>query len=96
LHKHHPVEVTCGSFEKQSVEANLHPGHGNGWPSHAATNPAGSDIDSHCKSADRDKKEDIPHTWNHWVLDDLKRKIVPTHSAICTDEHGSQWNHLKL
>jgi hypothetical protein len=87
VHDHDVVEVTCGSFEKETYEAIWY-----------AKNAIDLETDSLFASAFRMKEEDIPHTRNNWVCYDFKeRRIVPTHYAIRTyNWNGSFGWHLKL
>jgi hypothetical protein len=71
VHDRHVVEVTTGSFEKETHAAGLFVD-----AMDAADLNAASDF---C-SAYRDKHKDIPHTKNDWVRYDFnKRRILPTH-----------------
>jgi hypothetical protein len=71
VHDRLVVEVTSGSFEKETHAAGLFVD-----AMDAADLNAASDF---C-SAYRDKHEDIPHTKNNWVCYDFnKRSMLPTH-----------------
>jgi hypothetical protein len=77
------VEVTCGSFEKETEGANPHSGAFNNYPYWAAKNAADLETPSEFVSAFRWPTEDIPHTRNNWVCHDFKeRRTVPTHYAV--------------
>jgi hypothetical protein len=89
VHDRHVVEVTSGSFEKetQGLEDD---------PRCAAKNATDFETDSLFFSAFRDKEEDIPHTRNNWICYDFKeRRIVPTHYTIRTHHGGPGDDHLK-
>jgi hypothetical protein len=84
VHDGDVVDVTCGSFEKET--------HGEMY---AAKNAADLETDSQFCSA-YCMNEDIPHTRNNWICYDFKeRRIVPTHYTIRTNEYGPRWWHLK-
>jgi hypothetical protein len=86
VHDHHVVNITSGSFEKETVGANPHSGAYDNDPGHAAKNAADLETDSCFFSAYRSGKADIPHTRNNWVCYDFKeRRIVPTHYTIRTN-----------
>jgi hypothetical protein len=97
VHDRHVVEVTCGSFEKETQGANPHSGAFGNDPRYAAKNIADLNTDSLFSSAYRDKKEDIPHTRNNWVCYDFKERwIRPTHYTIRTHDNCLFRNcHLK-
>jgi hypothetical protein len=96
VHDRHVVDVTSGSFEKETNGANPHSGAYNNNPTYAAKNAADLEADSYFFSAYREKEEDIPHTRNNWVCCDFKeRRIVPTHYAIRTCDGGPGSPHLK-
>jgi hypothetical protein len=89
VHDHHIVDVTSGSFEKETIGANSHSGAYGNLPDNAAKNAADLETGSRFQSAYRGRSEDIPHTKNNWVCYDFKeRRIVPTHCAIRT--HGGR------
>jgi hypothetical protein len=74
VHDRHVVEITCGSFEKETQRGN-----------NAAKNAADLEAISCFESAYRLKKEDIRHTRNNWICYDFKeRRIVPAHYTIRT------------
>jgi hypothetical protein len=92
----HDVEVTSGSFEKETEGANPHSGAFNNELRWVAKNAADLEINSCFHSAFRNKKEDIPHTKNNWVCYDFKeRRIAPTHYTIRTFAGGPGNSHLK-
>jgi hypothetical protein len=96
VHDRNVVEVTSGSFEKETHGANPHSGAFNNNPTYAAKNAANLKTDSYFRSAHRDKKEDIPHMRNSWICYDFKeRRIVPTHYTIRTNFYGPFAEHLK-
>jgi cell division protein FtsB len=83
VHDYHVVDVTCGSFEKET--------HG---AIYAAHNAADLKIDSCFYSAYH--LGSIPHTRNNWLCYDFKeRRIVPTHYTIRTCSSGAGGCHLK-
>jgi hypothetical protein len=96
VHDRNVVEVTSGSFEKETKGANPHSGAFNNDPSYAAKNAADLETDSRFYSAYRREEEDIPHTRNNWICYDFKkRRIMPTHSTIRTNEGGPGGWHLE-
>jgi hypothetical protein len=97
VHDRHVVDVTCGSFEKETEGANPHSGAYYNWSQCAAKNAADLESDSIFRSAYRPKKEDIRHTRNNWICYDFKeRRIVPTHYTIRTNgDYGTGYSHLK-
>jgi hypothetical protein len=91
VHDHHVVEVTWGSFEKETHGLSVDPDYS--W---AAKNAADLETDLDSFSAYREEEEDILHTRNNWLCYDFKeRRIVPTHYAIRTDEYGPGATYLK-
>jgi hypothetical protein len=97
VHRRHVVEVTLGSFEKETQGANTHSGAYENDPEHAAKNVADLESDSRFASAYRKEEEDIPHTRNNWVCSDFKeRRIMPTHYTIRTNWESPGGCHLKL
>jgi hypothetical protein len=95
VHGRHIVDVTFGSFEKETEGANPHSGAFCNASNYAAKNAADLETDSYFCSAYR-RKEDILHTRNNWLCYDFKeRKIVPTHYAIRTNLAGPGYSHLK-
>jgi hypothetical protein len=90
VHDRHVVDVTCGSFEKETMGAN---------PYYAAKKAADLEInsfDAFFCSAYRWKDENIPHTRNNWICYDFKeRRIVSTHYTIRTCETRPGSSHLK-
>jgi hypothetical protein len=94
VHKRHIVDVTSGSFEKETFGANPHSGAYYNNPLFAE-NAADLETFSCFLSAYREKKEDIPHTRNNWICYDFKEKrIMPTHYTIRTNSGILGW-HLK-
>jgi hypothetical protein len=86
VHDCHVVDVTSGSFEKETHGANPHSGAYDNHPYNVAKNAADLEADSVFGSAFRDRWEDIPQTKNNWVCYDFKeRRIVPTHYTIRQD-----------
>jgi hypothetical protein len=85
VHDYHVVNITCGSFEKETDGDNS-----------GAKNPADLEIDSLFLSAYRKKEDDIRPTKNNWICYDFKeRRIVPTHYAIRTNKNDIEGDHLK-
>jgi hypothetical protein len=96
VHDRHVVDVTSGSFEKETQGANPHSGAYQNRDDYAAKNAADLGNDSHFYSAFRDKEEDIPHTRNNWICYNFKeRRIVPTHYTIRTYYGDPGQDHLK-
>jgi hypothetical protein len=92
VHDRHVVDITCGSFEKETRRANPHSGAFGNNPNYAAD----LETDSRFVSACRIRSEDIPHTRNNWICYDFKeRRIVPTHYTIRTHGGGPGGTHLK-
>jgi hypothetical protein len=95
VHDRNVIDVTSGSFEKETLGANPHSGAYDNNPRYAAKNTADLETHSHFFSACREK-EDIPHTRNNWICYDFKeRRIVPTHYTIRTYWNGPGNSHLK-
>jgi hypothetical protein len=91
VHDRKIVDVTCGSFEKETYGANPHSGVWTNRADLAAKNVADLETNLCLMSAYRIK--DIPHTRNNWICYDFKeRRIVPTHYTIRTYDGNS---HLK-
>jgi hypothetical protein len=96
VHDRSVVDVTSGSFEKETHGANPHSGAYKNDPNYAAKNAADLETISCFGSASRDKKEDIPHTRNNWICYDFKkRRIMPTHYTIRTNWGSPGYSHLK-
>jgi hypothetical protein len=92
----HVVDVTCGSFEKETCGANPHSVAYDNQPYNAAKNAADLESDLYFYSAFREKQERIPHTRNNWICYNFKeRKIVPTHYTIRTNFGDPGGVHLK-
>jgi hypothetical protein len=95
VHDHHVVDITCGSFEKETVGANPHSGAYDNDPDCAAKNAADLETYSCFESAYR-WEGDISHTRNNWICYDFKeRTIVPTHYTIRTNRNDPGYLHLK-
>jgi hypothetical protein len=96
VHDRQIVDVTCGSFEKETCGANPHSGALHNEDNCAAKNVVDLEDDSVFASALRGKEEDIPHTRNNWICYNFKeRRIVPTHYTIRTHASGPGVSHLK-
>jgi hypothetical protein len=96
VHDRNVVEVTSGSFEKETYGANPHSGAFDNDPSFAAKNVADLETDLFFLSAYRTREKDIPHTWNNWICYHFKeRRIVPTHYTIRTWRGNPGGHHLK-
>jgi hypothetical protein len=96
VHDHLVVDVTSGSFEKETNGANPHSGTYDNKPMNAAKNVADLKSDSIFHSACRLKIKDIPHTRNNWICYNFKeRRIVPTHYTIRTNSGAPGGSHLK-
>jgi hypothetical protein len=104
VHDRKVIEVTSGSFEKETQGANPHSGAYNNDLDNATKNAADLETDScfysasrqHFGSAFRWRNEYIPHTRNNWICYDFKeRRIVPTHYTIGTNYDYPGRNHLK-
>jgi hypothetical protein len=96
VHDHNVVEVTSGSFEKETQGANPYSGAWDNLAIHAAKNAA--DLESYTEflSACRKKEEDIPHTRNNWICYDFKeRRIVSTLCAVRTNDGSPGMEHMK-
>jgi hypothetical protein len=93
----HVVEVTSGSFEKETHGADPYSGAYDNDPRNAAKNAADLETDSCFSSACRDSEiEWIPHTRNNWLCYDSKeRRTLPTHYAILTHGGPPGSAHLK-
>jgi hypothetical protein len=97
VHDRHVVDVTCGSFEKETWGANPQSGAYDNRPDRAAKSAADLEADSDFFSPYRDdEEEDIPRTRNNWVCYGFKeRRIVPTHYTIRTNIFGPGNFHLR-
>jgi hypothetical protein len=94
VHNGRIVDVTCGSFEKETYGANPRSGVYKNDPNFAAKNAADLETVSYFESAFREKKQHIRHMRNNWVCYDFKEKrIVPTHYTIRTNGYDGpgQW-----
>jgi hypothetical protein len=92
----HVVDVTCGSFEKETHSANAHSGAYDNLDCAAAKNTSDLEATSYFQSAFRNKEEDIPYTRNNWLCYNFKeKKIVRTHYTIRTHGSCSDGSHLK-
>jgi hypothetical protein len=92
VHDCHIIDITSGSFEKETNGASppmVAP------PDCALKNAIDFESTSHFASSCRYNFEGIPHTRNNWVCYDFKaRRIVPPHYAIRPNNAGSGANHL--
>jgi hypothetical protein len=96
VHDRQVVDVTSGSFEKETFGTNPHSGAYDNDPQFAAKNAADLEAYSLFISAYRDKLEDVPHMRNNRVCYDFKeRGIVPTHYTIRTHGGYSGGPHVK-
>jgi hypothetical protein len=96
VHDRKIIDITCGSFEKETLGANPHSGAWDNNPRWCAKNVADLESYSCFLSTYRKKEEDIPHTRNNWICYDFKeRRIVPTHYTIRTNTCGLGSSHLK-
>jgi hypothetical protein len=83
VHDRHAVDITSGSFEKETCGANPHSGAYDNLLRYAAKNAFDLETDSPFLSAYRDEEGVIPHTRNNWLCYDFKeRRIVPSHYTI--------------
>jgi hypothetical protein len=95
VHHRHVVEVTNGSFEKETHGANPHSGAYDHDTDNAAKNAADLETDS-CFFSVHHHTKDILHRRNNWVCYDFKgRRIAPTHYAIPTHYGHPHYAHLK-
>jgi serine/threonine protein kinase len=91
VHDRQVVEVTSGSFEKETQRPAPHAGEYDGDRKYmyAAKNVADLEIVSYFHSAFRNFRDDIQHTRNNWICYDFReRKIVPTHYNPHVSEHS--------
>jgi hypothetical protein len=96
VHDCYVVNVTCGSFEKETQGGNPRSGAANNDPKFAAENAADLQAASLFLSTYRKKEDRVPHTRNNWLCYDFKgRRIVPTHYAIRTYGDSPGGEHLK-
>jgi hypothetical protein len=80
---HHVVDVTFGSFEKETCGANPYSGVLNNAPHLGAKNAADLETGSLFCSAFRNEEDDIPDAQNNWICYDFKeRRTVPTYYSI--------------
>jgi hypothetical protein len=90
VHDHDVVEVTSGSFEKETS------GLDDDDPRWAAKNAADLEADSCFWSAYRFSSEGNSHTRNNWLCYDFKRRRgVTTHYTIRTHGSGPGRPHLR-
>jgi hypothetical protein len=95
VHDRNVVDITSGSFEKETHGANPHSGAYNNNPNNAAKNAADLETVSRFQSAYR-YGSDVLHTRNNWICYDFKeRRIVPTHYTIRTHGNNPGGSHLK-
>jgi hypothetical protein len=86
VHDCHAVDITSGSFEKETVGANPSSGALDNEPALGAKNAAKLKTTSDFQSDFHRGREDIRHTRNNWLCYDFKeRKILPAHYAIRTN-----------
>jgi hypothetical protein len=85
VHDHHVVNVTSGSFKKETYGANPD----------RAKKAADLETGSFFQSPFRTKEEDLLHTRNNWICYDFKKRIVPTHHAIRIYGGALGTSHLK-
>jgi hypothetical protein len=96
VHDRHVVDVTCGSFEKETWGVNPHSGRYDDDPGIAAKNAADLEDTTFFFSAHRQTHEHIRDKRNNWICYDFKkRRIVPTHYTIRTHQYGQGDEHLK-
>jgi hypothetical protein len=96
VHDCQVVDVTSGSFEKETHGANPHSGAYANDPHNSAKNAADLKADTVFSSAYQCRSEDIPYTRNNSVCYDFKhRRIVPTHYTIRTNSRDPGQAHLK-
>jgi hypothetical protein len=97
VHNRHVVEVTSGSFEKETYGVNPRSGAYDNRPEWAAKNAADLETGSIFGSPCPKKEKDIPHTRSIWICYDFKeRRIIPTHYAIRANDYGhAGYSHLK-
>jgi hypothetical protein len=96
VHDGHVVEVTSGSFAKETHWVDLHLEAFGNHPNYAAKNASDLETASCFWSAYREKEDDIPYTRNNRVCHNFKeRRIVPTHYAIRTNWSDSGNSHVK-
>jgi hypothetical protein len=94
VHDRHVVDITSGSFEKETQGANPHSGAYNNNPYYAAKNAVDLETSSVFGSAYR--LSNIRHTRNNWICYDFKeRRIVPTHYTIRTNGNDPGYSLLK-
>jgi hypothetical protein len=96
VYDRHVVDVTSGSFEKETYGANPYSGAfcNEDWA--AAPNAADLEADSDFFSACRHFQEGIPHTRNNWVCYDFKEtRLARTHYAIRKHDDDPGGRHLK-
>jgi hypothetical protein len=95
VHDRGVVDVTCGSFEKETGGANPHSGAYDNQPKFAAKNAADLETDSVLLSACRDLNEEIPHTRNNWLRRATCLTIVAHPSpAIITSFHHQEHQNI--
>jgi hypothetical protein len=87
VHDCHAVDVSSGSFEKETHRAN---------PRNPAKKATDLKANSRFIAAYREKKEYITHARNSCACHDFKeRRIVRTHCAVHTNHAGRGNSHLK-
>jgi hypothetical protein len=96
VHDCQVVDITSGSFEKETHGSNPHSGAYDNDLRNAEKNAADLGTYSYFFSACRDASEDIPEARNNQVCYDFKeRRIVPTHYTIRTNSYGPGSYHLR-
>jgi hypothetical protein len=77
VHDRHVVDITCGTFEKETRGANPHSGAYGNYPNSAAKNATDLETDFVSQSAYRDDdKEDIPHMRNNWICYNFNERRI--------------------
>jgi hypothetical protein len=94
VHDRHVVDITSGSFQKETCGANPHSGAYDNDPNCAAKNAA--DLETYSRFVSAYRLKGIPHTRNNWICYDFKeRRIMPTHYTIRTHDGDPGGSHLK-
>jgi hypothetical protein len=81
VHAHPVVEVTCGSFKKETIGVSPRSEVYLDNPEYAAKNIADLEAGLEFRSAHCPHSEDIPHTRNNWVCYDSRRGESCQHTA---------------
>jgi hypothetical protein len=96
VHDNYVVDVTSGSFEKETNGANPHSGAWKNDPRGAAKNAADLETNSCFYSAFLASSENIRNTRNNWICYDFKeRRLVPTHYTIRSNRDDPDYFHLR-